>query len=169
MIYTPNWAGKGMGVGLETRVGRAPMTMWWPYRNRPHPMGQASFPSHAAPAPPPPLLWEATRPHPISRNHVHSEWTIMCSFNFGGSFGGPPTCAASFFASRSRSLWPGLLRGGTGCGLCHSAHAPRSHQTFRLVPAVKLLGIVLRDRCWLTAFHTITAGDGDGWCQEWLV
>jgi len=41
---------------------------------------------------------------------------------------------------------------------------PQSHQTFRPVPTVKLLGIQFRKRCWLTAFHTITAGDTDGWC-----
>jgi hypothetical protein len=33
MIYAPNWAGEGVRVGLETGVGRPPMTMWWPYRN----------------------------------------------------------------------------------------------------------------------------------------
>ena len=29
---------------------------------------------------------------------------------------------------------------------------------------VKLLGIVLRNRCWPTTFHIITVGDVDGWC-----
>jgi hypothetical protein len=38
----------------------------------------------------------------------------------------------------------------------------RSHQTFHPVPAVKLLGITFRTRCWPTTFHTITAGDADG-------
>ena len=46
--------------------------------------------------------------------------------------------------------------------LCE-VHA-RSHQTFRPVLAVKLLGIMLRNRCWPTTFHTITAEDADGWC-----
>ena len=41
---------------------------------------------------------------------------------------------------------------------------PRSHQTFRLVLTVKLLGIMLRNRWWSTTFLTITAGDVDGWC-----
>ena len=42
---------------------------------------------------------------------------------------------------------------------------PWSHQTFRLVPAVKLLGIRLRIRCWEpTTFHDITVGDVNGWC-----
>ena len=42
---------------------------------------------------------------------------------------------------------------------------PRSHQTFRPVLAVKLLGIMLRNiRCWSTTFHTITAEGADGWC-----
>ena len=41
---------------------------------------------------------------------------------------------------------------------------PWSHQTFRPVSAVKLLGIMFRNRCWPTTFHTITTGDADGWC-----
>ena len=47
---------------------------------------------------------------------------------------------------------------------------PRSHQTFRPVPTVKLLGIMLRNRCWsTTTFHTITTVDADRWCHKWLV
>ena len=46
---------------------------------------------------------------------------------------------------------------------------PRSHQNFRPIPAVKLLGILLRSRCWPTTFHTNTAGDTDGGCQNWPV
>ena len=45
----------------------------------------------------------------------------------------------------------------------------RSHQTFRSVLAVKVLGIMLRNRCWPTTFLTITAGDADGWCRNWPV
>ena len=41
---------------------------------------------------------------------------------------------------------------------------PRSHQTFRPVLAVKLLRIMLRNRCWPTTFHTIIPEDVDGWC-----
>ena len=44
---------------------------------------------------------------------------------------------------------------------------PRSHQTFHPVLAVKLLGIMLRSRCWPTSFHTLTAGDANGWCGKW--
>jgi hypothetical protein len=44
---------------------------------------------------------------------------------------------------------------------------PRSHQTFRLVSTVKLLGIMFRSRCWPTTFYTITAGDVNGWCLHW--
>jgi hypothetical protein len=40
---------------------------------------------------------------------------------------------------------------------------PRSHQTFHPVLAVKLLGFMLRNRCWPTTFHTITTEDADGW------
>jgi hypothetical protein len=46
---------------------------------------------------------------------------------------------------------------------------PRSHQTFCLVPTIKLLGIMLKIRCWPTTCHTITAGDADGCCQNWSV
>ena len=38
----------------------------------------------------------------------------------------------------------------------------RSHQTFHLVLAVKLLGIMLKNRCCSTTFHTITTGNVDG-------
>ena len=32
--------------------------------------------------------------------------------------------------------------------------------------SVKLLGIMLRNRCWFITFHTITAENTDGWCQK---
>ena len=41
---------------------------------------------------------------------------------------------------------------------------PDHTKTFRPVLAVKLLGIMLRNRCWPIIFHTITAEDADGWC-----
>ena len=40
----------------------------------------------------------------------------------------------------------------------------RSHQHFHPVAAMKLLGIILRNRWWPTTFHTITTIDADGWC-----
>ena len=46
---------------------------------------------------------------------------------------------------------------------------PRSHQTFRSVLTVKLLGVTLRNTWWPTTFLTITAGDADGWCRKCLV
>ena len=45
----------------------------------------------------------------------------------------------------------------------------RSHQTFCPDPAVKLPGIMLRNRCWPTTFYTITVGDANAWCRKWLV
>ena len=45
----------------------------------------------------------------------------------------------------------------------------RPYQTFHPILAVKLLGIMLRNRCWATIFHTITTGDAGGWCRKWLV
>jgi hypothetical protein len=39
---------------------------------------------------------------------------------------------------------------------------PQSHQTFRPVRVMKLLGIMLRNRCWSTIFHIITTRDIDG-------
>ena len=47
-------------------------------------------------------------------------------------------------------------------------HAP-IHQTFRPVPTLKLLGTMLKSRCWPTHLHTITSGDVNGWCQKWPV
>ena len=40
---------------------------------------------------------------------------------------------------------------------------------FRPCPTVKLLRIMLRNRCRPTTFHIITARDDDGWCHKWLV
>ena len=51
----------------------------------------------------------------------------------------------------------------------HCNIMPRSHRTFHPVPAVKLLRILLRSRCWPTTFHTVAAKDADGWCHKWLV
>ena len=45
--------------------------------------------------------------------------------------------------------------------MCLDRVMPRSHQRFR---AVKLRGIMVRNRCWPTAFHTQTIRDADGWC-----
>ena len=50
-----------------------------------------------------------------------------------------------------------------------SSLMPQSHQTFHPVLAVKLLGIMLRNRCWPTTFHTIATKHADGWCQNWPV
>jgi hypothetical protein len=40
----------------------------------------------------------------------------------------------------------------------------RTKLSVRPVTTVKLLGIKFRNRRWPTTFHTITAGDADGWC-----
>ena len=50
-----------------------------------------------------------------------------------------------------------------------SMFMPQPHQNLYLVPTVTLLGIMLRNRWWPTTFHTITAGNADGWCLNWLV
>ena len=44
----------------------------------------------------------------------------------------------------------------------------RPHQTSRLVPAVKLLEIMFKNRCWPTTFSTLLyiARDADGWCHN---
>ena len=45
-----------------------------------------------------------------------------------------------------------------------------SHQTFRLVLAVKLLGIMFTNRCWPNTFYTITAEDAEiGRCDQPLI
>ena len=51
----------------------------------------------------------------------------------------------------------------------HEWLMPQSHQPFRPVPAVKLLGTMFRNRCWPTTVHTIVVRDADGWCLKWLV
>ena len=53
--------------------------------------------------------------------------------------------------------------------LFQSPVMPRTHQTFHPVQAVKFLGIMFKNRCWSTGFHTITAWDVDGGCQKWPV
>lgn len=50
-----------------------------------------------------------------------------------------------------------------------SMFMPQPHQNLYLVPTVTLLGIMLRNRWWPTTFHTVTAGDANGWCLNWLV
>ena len=49
-----------------------------------------------------------------------------------------------------------------------NTHAP-IYQTFCSILALKLLGIMSRNRWWFIAFHTFTIGDVDRWCQNWLV
>lgn len=46
---------------------------------------------------------------------------------------------------------------------------PQSHQSFRMIPTVKLLEIMLRNGCRPITFHTIKVGDADGWCLKWPV
>ena len=64
-------------------------------------------------------------------------------------------------------IWIGV--GPYNCPHALSSLMPRSHQTFCLVRAVRLLGIMFRNRCWPTTFRIITAEDVDGWCQKWPV
>ena len=68
-----------------------------------------------------------------------------------------------FLALASRvAMWPNnLAKAQSHCPLM-----PQSHQTFRSVLAVKLLGIMLRNRWWPTTFLTIPAGDADKWCRN---
>ena len=57
-----------------------------------------------------------------------------------------------------------------GAAQCDRPLMPRSHETFRSVLTVKLLGIMLGNRRWPTTFLTITAADADGWswnCPVW--
>jgi hypothetical protein len=43
---------------------------------------------------------------------------------------------------------------------------PQSHQTFRPVPTVKLLGIMFKNRCWPIILHINTVGDANERCQK---
>ena len=45
----------------------------------------------------------------------------------------------------------------------------RSHQNIHPVRVLKSLGIMLRNRCWPTAFHNIIAGNANRWRQKQLV
>ena len=67
------------------------------------------------------------------------------------------------------AITTGDARGWCQNWLVWSTLVSRSHHTFRPVLTVKLLGIMLRSRCWPTTFHTITTRDADKWCQNWLV
>ena len=62
-----------------------------------------------------------------------------------------------------------MLTDGAWTSRCDQPLMPWSHQNFHPVPVVKLLRIMLRNKCWPTTFHSITAGDADGWCQNWRV
>ena len=75
----------------------------------------------------------------------------------------PTYCFSSTFVSnRNRQVNNHALGGRTPL-------KSRSHQSVRPVLVMELLGIVLRNKCWPTTFHTITVGDVDGWCQNWPV
>ena len=80
-----------------------------------------------------------------------------------------PTNGVTIYNTISMLL--GGQRCNIGCDLVRNSIPPRSkfmppsHQTFRPVWAMNLLGILLRNRCWLTTFHTITAGHADEWCH----
>ena len=50
-----------------------------------------------------------------------------------------------------------------------SNFSTNTHRNFCLVSVVKLLGIMLRDRCRPTTFHIIRVGGFDGWCLNWPV
>jgi hypothetical protein len=43
---------------------------------------------------------------------------------------------------------------------------PWSHQSFHSILAWNCM---LKNRCWPIIFHTTTAGDANGWCQNWPV
>ena len=64
-------------------------------------------------------------------------------------------------------LQPEMLTDGVKSGRCDQPLMLWSHQTFCPDPAVKLLGILFRNRCWSTTFHYVTTGDANGWCQKW--
>ena len=43
------------------------------------------------------------------------------------------------------------------------------HQNFPSGSNWEIAGIMLRNRCWPTTFHTVAAEDADGWCLNWPV
>jgi len=62
--------------------------------------------------------------------------------------------------------WKGI---GTSSSPLEQKRLPSSHQIFCSVPIIKLLRIMLKNRCWPTTFHHVTTEDVDGWCHKWLV
>ena len=66
----------------------------------------------------------------------------------------------------STLLQPGMSTYDVRTNRCVQPLMPRSHQTFRPVPAVEMLGTMIRIRCWPTVFHTIPAGYADRWCEN---
>ena len=69
----------------------------------------------------------------------------------------PPPCSGLFWSAN----WMEAIK----MPLSRVGLMPRSHQTFRLVLAVNLPGIMVRNRRWPTTFLTITAEDVDGGCR----
>ena len=104
----------------------------------------------AAPCPPP--------------NDPPNQRTYSCLGQFPSTKG--PLCQAW----RAITIWRSdYVPGGFHINYPPPPLTPRSHQTFRPISAVKLLGIMFRIRCWLTTVQNITAGDADGWCLNWPV
>ena len=60
------------------------------------------------------------------------------------------------------------LVGGVRISQCDQPLMSKSHQTFGLVPAVKLPGIMFKNKCWPTTFHIIITEDAYRWCQNWI-
>ena len=101
------------------------------------------------------LVWLA--PHaPITSKFVFGSRLWYCWKLCWKIDGGPP------FSTLLQSEMP---TNGAWSGWCDQPLVPRSHQTFRLIPAVKLL----KNRCWPTIFHTIIVRDANKWCMKWPV
>ena len=89
----------------------------------------------------------------LSRHILPSGWGWE-EWNLGAHVG--------WLLVHSNLSWWNQWSGRTGSWLRMNRLMPRSHQTFRSFLAVKLLGIMLRNRWCLT----ITSEDADGWCRN---
>ena len=109
---------------------------------------------------------------PPKKSNKYACYNIISSIYTWSNSGKNPTrrdgCLA--FAKSLETSWPQTSRKlSLYVTWTTSALMPRSQQTFRPIPTVKLLRIMLRNRCWATTLHTITAEDVDGWCQNCMV
>ena len=74
----------------------------------------------------------------------------------------------SLLFTRLISMLPTEQHCHIGCSLVRNS-CPEHNKLFCPVRAMKMLGNMLRNRCWPATFHIITSEDADDWCLNWSV